>query len=292
MGAIEIDARNQYQVAGFWTLLSPRLRVVERDVRILARAEEMPDFPADVRADTTLTELVEALTATGQFATVDYEDQGARGTIFDPGADVSRDWAPLALEQLLGSFSSASASDLAHRLHAFAPSASKELTSAVARLASVETPEDAAQVAVSVRRCYEALADALYPATPTGVLPNGRQGGPNHFKNRLWAYIEDALPGATSRGVALAALEDLGTRIDAINDTNQKGVHAQTSLWDAFRLCQALIWFAWDLLSLKPLPSRVDDREALKGLLSFLEQESSGIEESEEHRDPVDPEAL
>lgn len=114
-------------------------------------------------------------------------------------------------------------------------------------------PADAAQVSVSVRRCYEAQADALYPAVQGGELRNGRPGGSGHYKNGLWAYIEESLSGQTAQRVALAALEDLGARVDAINATNQKGVHAQTSVWEAVRLCQALVWFSWDLLSLRPL---------------------------------------
>jgi hypothetical protein len=282
-GAIELDARNAFQTSALWTLLSPRVRVVGHEVRVLARGEEMPSLPDDLRT-TTLSELFQQLKETGQFADVLYEDQGARGTVFDPGSDAFEDWAPLALEQLLGDFSALSASDLALRLHSFAPEAGKELRAAVASLAGSVVPADAAQISVSVRRCYEALADALYPPVEGGALPNGRPGGPGHYKNRLWAYIEASLPGQTARQVAFAALEDLGARVDAINATNQKGVHAQTTVWEAFRLCQALVWFAWDLLSLRPLPVEVDDREALGGLRAFFEagfapEDEPGVEE-------------
>jgi hypothetical protein len=92
-GAVELDARNAFQTSALWTLLSPRVRVVGYEVRVLARAEEMPSFPEDLRA-TTLPELVQELEETGQFAAVLYEDQGGAAPSSTPAPTPSRTGRP------------------------------------------------------------------------------------------------------------------------------------------------------------------------------------------------------
>lgn len=81
----------------------------------------------------------------------------------------------------------------------------------------IEAAEDIAQVALSCRRSLEGLADALYP--PRSEPVNGRDVGPNAYRNRLWAYAAAQI-GQSEQNVLVAQLEDLGKhdRIDAFDE--------------------------------------------------------------------------
>jgi len=272
VGAIEIDINNRWQCSSLWALLSPSFRVIGNEVRVLVPGENLVlDNDGKMLVDSYHPEFLKLIEELGTYSKIEVEDQGVNGSIFDPADSLWSESAHLAVEEAVTTFSSAAGSDLAHRLSVFAPAAAKELRAAVIRISTADSEEEGAQAAVSLRRFYEKLADALYPPR-SELRPESRKLGQSNYKNRYWAYISENIVSDTSRQVAETALQDIGARVEALNDSQQKGVHADMSFEDLFRLCQSMIWFAWDLVALRPLPLCVDDTAALQSMLRFFRE--------------------
>lgn len=95
------------------------------------------------------------------------------------------------------------------------------------------TPEAGSQALGSCRRVLQAAADIVFPAQRdpwidgTGVA---RSVDAANYRNRLWAFVADSMAGQRRhREVFHATLEDVGGRIDAVDNLASKGVHADVT---------------------------------------------------------------
>src|SRR5579884_3472772 len=126
--------------------------------------------------------------------TADYEDSGGRRTIFDNYDTLTHFKRVEDFKRVFSRFSGLDAdrvSNLAHSLEELHPKLFDVFASAARTLERAETEEDYAQAALSGRRLLERTADYLFP--PREETFNGRNVGPAEYKNRLWAYIEQAV---------------------------------------------------------------------------------------------------
>lgn len=98
----------------------------------------------------------------------------------------------------------------------------------------------------------ERLADALFP--PHEELVGGRDVSAKNYRNRLWAYVKQALPSATGQRLALATLDDIDQRIKRLVELASKGLHASVGDAEMRRLLLGLTTLAFDLLTLIPPP--------------------------------------
>lgn len=156
---------------------------------------------------------------------VEYEDQGARRTIFDNYDSLphfKRVESFKAFCSKLPGLSDDDASALAHSLEELHPKLFDAFAAAARTLKRAETEEDYAQAALSGRRLLERTADALFP--PSELDWNGRKVGAAQYKNRLWAYIEKAL---SSTGMSPDRLNILGKEADRLIDLFNSGLHAR-----------------------------------------------------------------
>lgn len=155
---------------------------------------------------------------------VEYEDQGARRSIFDNYDSLEHFKRVESFHTFcsrLPALSDDDASAITHSLEELHPKLFDALAAAARTLDRAETEEDYAQAAVSGRRLLERTADALFP--PQEAEWKGRKVGPAQYKNRLCAYIENAL---VSTDAPTGRLEVLGKEANRLIELFNSGLHA------------------------------------------------------------------
>ena len=138
-------------------------------------------------------------------------------------------------------------------LATIAPAVLAQFQSAYER-ADKGDPEALTHALTSCRRILLALADTLYPAT--GETVAGADGRPREmtaerYKNRIWQFVYEHSPHEDSRKLVLATVEEIGRRLDALNDLASKGVHAEVTSAEADQCVLQVYLLAGDLLRLR-----------------------------------------
>lgn len=158
------------------------------------------------------------------YTDIGWEDRGAHQTIFD-NFDTPAHFERVSIfKREISNFLKGgedAASELVLLLSDLSPKLFDTLGAAFERIAAAETDEEVAQAAVSGRRYLEQLANAVFPAT--SELRGQRRLGPQEYRNRLWAYIEDN----TDKDENL--LNRLGGDIDRIDKEFNAGLHGSRS---------------------------------------------------------------
>jgi len=152
------------------------------------------------------------------FTDVGWEDKGAHGTIFDDYDTLEHFSRVEAFRKMISNvFGEDGADELVLILEDLSPRLFSTL-GAVARALEMAThEEDLAQVGVSARRYIEQLSDALFP--PRVEKYKEMDVTKNEFKNRLLAYIDQAIPDAeTGKAERWKQLrKELGRVLDEVN---------------------------------------------------------------------------
>ena len=245
LGAMEINPANRVHRQLYRASLVPRYRYLNRDVRLFYRKFEY-DAGGDVK-DLGLADDLRSL----PFRSVEWEDTGARCTIFDPYYSPEHDQRLTELRAYIAEHLARMADEILLRSAAVNPRLNETLHAAFKTFDRIQTEEDCAQVATSCRRFLDALSEALYP--PQDKTPEGRNLGKAAYRNRLWAYVEEHLKGSGQK-LALAQLDDVGNRIDSLDQLANKGLHARVTKSDIRRLIASMLILAYDLFSMSPPP--------------------------------------
>ncbi len=211
MGALSVHLEFGPHLALYRNRLPPQYRLQGRRLRRFYRMGDMEGCDAhDLNHMRTFG-----------YADLDFEDTGVGRTIFDD-FDTTRHFARVAAFRNLLSSELAGGEDdayeLAMLLEDLSPKLFNVLGAAAERLMEAENEEDVAQVALSGRRYLEQLADALFP--PTDDTPSGRSLNKSAYKNRLWAFVEEAVAGDKNR------LTSVGKEIDRVVEEVNAGIHA------------------------------------------------------------------
>ena len=156
------------------------------------------------------------------------------------------------------------------------PDAVRKFTAVYSYLAS-DNPEDWANAAHSCRRVLQDLADALFPAvseTRTRMV-NGKtiaiKLGPDHYINRLLAYLEDMSYSERYEAIVGSHLSFVGDRLDAMFKAAQKGSHASVTRDEANRCVVYTYLLVGDILTLaKPQPHPADTENRNDSVLEPL----------------------
>lgn len=107
----------------------------------------------------------------------------------------------------------------------------------------------------SCRRILKSVADIVYPPGAEPVL--GRDGkmhdvGPDRYLARIWQFLDRVTGrGETSRKLTTAALQDVGERVERLNDLASKGVHDQVTQEEVDLCVLHCFLLAGELLRLK-----------------------------------------
>lgn len=248
VGVLELHFDDRLQWAIYGTKLPDQYRVVGSELRIRWRAidgDDAEDF-AEERRDTWAR--------TGLFESVALEDVGLRSTIFD-GFDTAEHAAlEAAAHHMLGDLLQGVAGHVLLRASDLDPRLVESLHAALKSLDTASTSEELAQAALSCRRFLERFADRVFPATDE--KRNGRELGPAQWKNRLWAFVEDALGESNAGGIG-ADLQDIGARIDSLVDAANAGVHrSEVEGVATTRLVIGLVSLVFDLCLISPPPHK------------------------------------
>jgi len=189
------------------------------------------------------------------FDSIDWEDTGAHRTIFD-------DYDTLEHYQQITNFRKAiapelnggedDADELVMMIEDMNPRLFDALGAALRALGHAQTEEDIAHVGLSGRRFLEQLADVLFPAQKN--LHNGRKVTQNMYKNRIWAYIYDAIP--VDNPDRQSEIEIIGKELDRLTDEFNGALHGDPGQDRVTRAFADLAKFSILLLTLKPEATR------------------------------------
>jgi len=203
------------------------------------------------------------------FTTVDWEDSGARGTIFDdfdtPDHFIQIKQVQRALSSVLANADD-EAGELVMMLEDLNPRLFDTMGSAVRALDAAKTQEDYAHVGISGRRYLEQLADALFPAS---AIPfNGRDVSTAKFKNRLWAFIDKSLACTTpDRHDKLCSL---GREVDRLINAVNALLHGEPDQESALHVFADLAKLTIALIQLDPSAARHPYRSFAQKVVDFL----------------------
>ncbi|MEU8860933.1 hypothetical protein [Streptomyces umbrinus] len=278
LGAVQVRPEIPEHWAVFLKSIPSRFRIFEDSLYLFHRGYELE--VEDTRDHVECREWE----ASGLFASVNWEDSGARETIFDR-YDNMQHFRRLgeADELLQGQFSSALGETLM-RCSDLDPNLPQRLHAALKAFESHETAEELAHVSLSCRRFTEKLADCLYP--PREEKVNGRKVGQAEYRNRLWAYIAESVSSDTTLELLIANFEDLGKRIDKLDSLSNKGLHSDVSSSDVNRLLLSLLIVAHDLISLRPPGGAFSYKPYEATIRAFMEevlhQEDNPSQDNEE----------
>lgn len=184
-----------------------------------------------------------------------YEDTGARKTIFDD-YDTVEHWRRVGdFKRVFLKFDGLNgdrASDLALSLEELHPRLFDGFAPAARVIKQAETSEDLAQAAVSGRRLLEHTADYLF--SPQEAELNGREVKAANYKNRLLAYIAQAISRQTSPDASV--LTRLGREADRLVVLFNSGLHAKTTRTDIEGAFRDLVLWLSEVLALSPEEAR------------------------------------
>jgi hypothetical protein len=236
--------------------VSAHLQLYRRSLQLLLRIEG-PSCSLFWRAfdsESRDVEVLEHLKSLG-FATVQWEDIGARETVLDEFDTIDHFRRLEYLRQLLSTTlarGTDDADDLLVVLEDLSPRLAATLGTAAGSYLRATSEEDLAQVGLSARRYCDQLADALY--RPRSEPVNGRDVSRDKVKNRLWAYVEQQLggPGIADR----SRLGELGDRIDRIVAVANGELHGAATRQRVGQLLTDLALLSAALLALAPRENR------------------------------------
>ena len=241
--------------------LIPAYRIINEEMRIFYHTEDDKDVG--------LKKHYEDLEI---FKKVTFENLGFRYTIFDPYFSYEHAKRVAELSYSLSSYMSQIVHDVLLRLESLSPDLSEMLYSMLKRFQFAETSEDLSQAALTCRRILKAVADKLYPPTPEVI--DGHKLTEDKYRNRLWQYVKENFSGREKETI-LAEIDDIGSRIDKLDNLANKGVHADISKSGIHRLITGIINLLYDLLSIKSIPyqySNTPDVEILKEILELQDE--------------------
>lgn len=240
LGALEVDFTHGPHLVLFRAYIGTRYRVQGDTCRIFYAMgdKENSAFPED---------LAEARRF--GFADVDWEDDGARGTIFD-------DYDTLEHFEQLKEFKDGlapllkggadEASDLVFILEDLTPRLIWTLAAAFNALGRARNEEDIAQAAISGRRFLEQLADALFPAR--SELVAGRDVSAPRYRNRIWAFL--------AQHATQDVVQQLGKELDRLDGEFNAGLHSKRDRERLEGYFADLAIILRDLLMLDPSAAR------------------------------------
>ena len=244
LGAMDVDLCDPLHLVLFRHYLGERFRLRGNNCSIFYSMGSNED------PDVATREIFEK-----QGFTVEYEDAGARQTIFDNYDNLEHRKRVEDFKRIFGGIDgvgSETAGDLMLLLEDLHPKLFDGFASAGRTLERAETPDDLAQVALSGRRLLEATADYLFP--PRLGTWKSRRVGRMEYRNRLWAYIEDTLDKVGALNPAL--LHELGSDCDRLVSLFNEGLHAELTRAGVEAAFRDLVGWLTRVIAISPAHAR------------------------------------
>ena len=189
------------------------------------------------------------------FAKVEWEDRGARETVFDDYDTLEHFQQVREVQAIFANGlhqGDYEAEELVMLLEDLNPRLFNTLGAAVRALSRIQNEEDIAHIGLSARRYIEQLADVLFP--PRKESHNGRSVTKEKFRNRIWAFIDEAVdPLVLNRQVKIKAL---GAEADRLIDEANALLHGSATEALALSILFDLAKLSIELLQLDPVAVR------------------------------------
>ncbi len=182
---------------------------------------------------------------------VNYEDIGARGTIFDNYDTLEHFRHVEEFKRIfseLDGLTEDMVSNIIYFIEEIHPQLFNAFYSAAKVLEKVETEEDVAQIATSGRRLLQKIADYLFPAQPEKWKE--RDVGKDKYKNRIWAYIEKTIEENCISD--MNKLTDLGGEADRLFDLFNKSIHSSVDKQTIQMAMVDIIMWLVNIIKLSP----------------------------------------
>lgn len=258
VGVQQLDPRVDLHWALYDQSLPLRYRVLHNQLRLLHSSTAPEDRDSALMVHWQQSALVPE---------VHWEDLGPRQTIFDSFDTLETAQRRAKTTALASELVEEVCDEVVNRCSDLDPNLVNALHAALDTLSRSATTEELAQAALSCRRFLERLADRLFP--PSDSPWKGRKVGKAEWKNRLWAYVEQALESASAE--TGERLDDLGNRIDQLKDAADRGVHhPEIGRAVVHRLVVGMLTLVYDILVLAPPPARLPDDAYNAGVLRSL----------------------
>lgn len=267
LGALQVKPSNPVHWTMFDQSLIRKYRVHGPTLRVLHTAMDVA--VEDARDPYQLDRWVE----TGLFETVAWENDGVRGSVFDQFDTWEEAQAADELRDLAADLVGVSATRVVSLLLDRHPEAHRNLRTGLRSLQTAHSPEEAAQVMTSFRRFIESLANALYP--PRETAKGERKLGPEQFKNRLIAFVDERLDGDEANELT-STLQLTIDRLERLLKLVNKGVHADVRTLDAHHVGISLLLLTYELLTLSPPPDGADLEPYRDGILDIARRAAGG----------------
>ena len=224
--------------------LGLRLRICGRRCGVFWRS-----FDPEGRDDELFAEIAHV-----GFESVEWEDLGLRGTIFDDFDSLDH-WGRLAALRDHLAMAVPGGQDQADELLLLLEDLNPQLAATLGTAARTHgtgtTAEDFSQAGVSARRYMEQLADALFPPRDEPVA--GRDVSRPKYKNRLWAYVDERLQRWPA---GLPDPSDLGREVDRLLSRCCAAVHGHPRREEVGKLISDLALLTVGLILLDPEGNR------------------------------------
>jgi hypothetical protein len=113
-------------------------------------------------------------------------------------------------------------------VRASSPQAAEQLAAAFERFES-GTPEALSHALTSCRRLLQSIADYVFPAREEPFIDSRNKShkvGAEDYKNRLLAFLDQQLGRTGHNDLAIAEIDLLASRVDALYERTCKGVHS------------------------------------------------------------------
>ena len=139
-----------------------------------------------------------------------------------------------------------------NKLKEHCPETIKKLSSVYDNLSSSNS-EDWANAIHTCRRILKELANTLYPPTNEIILAGRKEIklGEEQYINRLIQYINSKSKSKTYKEIVGSSLEDIGNKLDALNNAACKGTHDNVTQFESNRYLIYTYLFLGDILSLE-----------------------------------------
>jgi hypothetical protein len=203
------------------------------------------------------------------FSKVEWEDLGAQGTIFDNYDNLEhfqqvRDVQRIFSDGLAGG--DYEAEEMVMFLEDVNPRLFYALGAAVRVLKEANNEENFAQIGLSARRYLEQLADVLFPPRPD--LYNGKKVTVDKHKNRIWAFIADAVsPSLDNRDLVISRI---GNKVDRLFSKVNSILHSESDRASTVEMFIDIAKLSIELFQLDPAGVRRPYDPYKKSLESFL----------------------
>lgn len=239
LGAVSINEASAIHWNLYGSMLIPLGRIVNRQFTLFYD-EDREAFEPDIAG-------------VSAFDKVGTEKLNFKYTIFDKYHDYQHARRIAEWKDKCGSMLAFVADEAVSRLLDVTPEIGDKLWSALTCFESAETNEQYAQVAVSCRRIFEYVVDAVAPVSdhPTDT---GHSIKKEKYKNRLFEYARQCKMSDTNIDTITIAADNLSLQWNKLHELANKGVHAEVYRSEVRRCFIRTILLLDDIIAMHPQP--------------------------------------